>query len=65
MDDRTRHMRPLPPLRPEREVTPETTGTIGDVSATFSGGVGAMTGAAVATAPGSPTKEMLSCARSY
>jgi NitT/TauT family transport system permease protein len=30
MDDRT--VRPLPPLRPERELEPEATGTIGDVA---------------------------------
>ena len=31
MDQRTRADRALPPLRPEREVAPETTGEIGDV----------------------------------
>jgi hypothetical protein len=30
MDDRT--VRPLPPLRPERQFAPETMGTIGDVA---------------------------------
>lgn len=32
MDQRTRADRALPPLRPEREVAPETTGEIGDVA---------------------------------
>src|SRR5215475_6747123 len=32
MDDRTHNIRPLPPLRPERELTPEMTGKIGDVA---------------------------------
>src|SRR5215475_3681900 len=32
MDDRTQKTRPLPPLRPEREFAPQTTGPIGDVA---------------------------------